>query len=154
MVREITFNNSIINDSSSCYVIAEIGNNHQGDVDNAKKLIKAAKSSGASAVKFQRRDNKELFTSEMFDSPYAGPQSFAPTYGEHRDKLELSDNDFEEIYKEIKKNSIDIVVIGKDNKNILRLIGTFFPITNKTARENAISVAVGIAHPERFSGLL
>ena len=103
MVREITFNNSIINDSSSCYVIAEIGNNHQGDVDNAKKLIKAAKSSGASAVKFQRRDNKELFTSEMFDSPYAGPQSFAPTYGEHRDKLELSDNDFEEIYKYSKK---------------------------------------------------
>ena len=97
MVREITFNNSIINDNSSCYVIAEIGNNHQGDVNNAKKLIQAAKSSGASAVKFQRRDNKELFTSEMFDSPYAGPQSFAPTYGEHRDKLELSDNDFEEI---------------------------------------------------------
>ena len=64
MVREITFNNSIINDASSCYVIAEIGNNHQGDVNNAKKLIQAAKSSGASAVKFQRRDNKELFTSE------------------------------------------------------------------------------------------
>ena len=62
MVREITFNNSIINDASSCYVIAEIGNNHQGDVNNAKKLIQAAKSSGASAVKFQRRDNKELFT--------------------------------------------------------------------------------------------
>ena len=36
MAREITFNNSIINDASNCYVIAEIGNNHQGDVNNAK----------------------------------------------------------------------------------------------------------------------
>ena len=71
MAREITFNNSIINDNSSCYVIAEIGNNHQGDVNNAKKLIEEAKNSGASAVKFQRRDNKELFTTEMFESPYA-----------------------------------------------------------------------------------
>ena len=42
MAREITFNNSIINDNSSCYVIAEIGNNHQGDVNNAKKLIEEA----------------------------------------------------------------------------------------------------------------
>lgn len=117
MVREITFNNSIINDASSCYVIAEIGNNHQGDVNNAKKLIQAAKSSGASAVKFQRRDNKELFTSEMFDSPYAGPQSFAPTYGEHRDKLELSDNDFEEIYKYSKKIDIDFFVTPFDLKS-------------------------------------
>ena len=117
MAREITFNNSIINDNSSCYVIAEIGNNHQGDVNNAKKLIEEAKNSGASAVKFQRRDNKELFTTEMFESPYVGPQSFASTYGEHRDKLELSDNDFEEIFKYSKKVDIDFFVTPFDMKS-------------------------------------
>ena len=100
MVREITFNNSIINDAK--LLCNEIGNNHQGDVNNAKKLIQAAKSSGASAVKFQRRDNKELLLARCLI--LAGPQSFAPTYGEHRDKLELSDNDFEEIYKYSKKS--------------------------------------------------
>ena len=44
MVREITFNNTIINDDSSCYVIDEIGNKHQGDVNNAKKLINSVSS--------------------------------------------------------------------------------------------------------------
>ena len=74
-------------------LIAEIGNNHQGELENAKKLITLAKQSGVSAVKFQKRDNKNLFTEEMFNSPYTGPQSFGPTYGEHRMKLELSEND-------------------------------------------------------------
>ena len=99
MAREIIFNKTLVNDEARCYVIAEIGNNHQGNLDNAKEMIISAKESGASAVKFQKRDNKELFTSEMFNSSYVGPQSFASTYGEHRDKLELSDNDFEELFK-------------------------------------------------------
>ncbi len=147
MGREITFNNTIINDESSCYVIAEIGNNHQGDLNNAKKLIEDAKSSGASAVKFQRRDNKELFTSEMFDSPYVGPQSFASTYGEHRDKLELSDNDFDEIYNYSKKIGIDFFVTPFDLKSadFLNELGlesykiasgdlTNFPLIEKVAK--------------------
>ena len=146
MAREITFNNSIINDNSSCYVIAEIGNNHQGDVNNAKKLIEAAKTSGASAVKFQRRDNKELFTTEMFESPYVGIQSFAPTYGEHRNKLELSDNDFEEIFNYSKKIGIDFFVTPFDLKSadFLKELGlesykiasgdlTNFPLIEKVA---------------------
>lgn len=147
MAREITFNNTIINDDSSCYVIAEIGNNHQGDLNNAKKLIEEAKSSGASAVKFQRRDNKELFTSEMFDSPYVGPQSFASTYGEHRDKLELSDNDFEEIHNYSKQIGIDFFVTPFDLKSadFLNELGlesykiasgdlTNFPLIEKVAK--------------------
>ena len=43
--------------SSNIYTIAEIGNNHQGDVKHALKLIKAAKECGADAVKTQKRDN-------------------------------------------------------------------------------------------------
>ena len=65
MAREIIFNKTLVNDEARCYVIAEIGNNHQGNLDNAKEMIISAKESGASAVKFQKRDNKELFTSEM-----------------------------------------------------------------------------------------
>ena len=44
-------------------------------------------------------------------------------------------------------------IIARDNKNTFRLRGTFLPIINKTASEKAISVAVGIAHPDIFSGL-
>ena len=42
---------------------------------------------------------------------------------------------------------------ARDNKNTFRLSGTFLPIINNTASEKAMSVAVGIAHPDIFSGL-
>ncbi|MBO83606.1 MAG: N-acetylneuraminate synthase [Actinobacteria bacterium] len=106
MTREIIFNNTLVNDASKCFVIAEIGNNHQGSLENAKKLVVAAQKSGASAVKFQKRNNKEIFTNEMFTSSYVGPQSFAATYGEHRDKLELSDDDFNKLFDFSKKQGI------------------------------------------------
>ncbi len=72
------------------FVVAEIGNNHNGDFNLALKTILAAKESGANAVKFQRRTVDEVFTKEMRDMPYNNPRSLAPTYGEHREKLEFS----------------------------------------------------------------
>ena len=47
--------------NNKLYIIAEIGNNHQGSLKHALKLIKAAKDAGASAVKTQKRDNKNLY---------------------------------------------------------------------------------------------
>ena len=108
MPREINIDNQTINDDSHCFVIAEIGANHQGELENAKKLITLAKESGASAVKFQKRDNINLFTEEMFNSPYTGPQSFAPTYGKHRMKLELSEDDFKELIQYSKIENMPI----------------------------------------------
>lgn len=81
------------------FVIAEIGINHNGDIEIAKKLIDEAVTSGVDAVKFQKRTTKEILTKEGLDRPYNSPHSFAPTYGEHRDKLEFS----KEQYKELKK---------------------------------------------------
>ena len=48
-----------------CYVIAEIGNNHCGDIDLCIKTIEEAKICGASAVKLQKRSNKDLFTKKF-----------------------------------------------------------------------------------------
>ena len=61
-MREIKIENKIINDESACFVIAEVGHNHQGSVDTAKKIFDKAKEAGADAVKLQKRDNKALFT--------------------------------------------------------------------------------------------
>ncbi|MDP7194519.1 MAG: N-acetylneuraminate synthase family protein [Dehalococcoidia bacterium] len=126
MPREINLDNQIINDNSNCFVIAEIGNNHQGELENAKKLITLAKQSGVSAVKFQKRDNVNLFTEEMFNSPYTGPQSFGPTYGEHRMKLELSENDFKELIQYSKKEKITFFATPFDIKSaeFLHKLGT------------------------------
>ena len=72
------------------YVIAEIGHNHQGDIEKAKALVHAAKECGVDAVKLQKRDNRRLYTRELYESPYDNEHSFGATYGEHREALELS----------------------------------------------------------------
>jgi sialic acid synthase len=51
-----------IDDGSDCFVIAEVGHNHQGNKDTAHKLSEAAAECGADAVKLQKRDNRHLFT--------------------------------------------------------------------------------------------
>lgn len=96
-----------INASKEIFVIAEIGNNHQGDLEICKQMIKAAKDAGASAVKLQKRDNKALFTKSFYDQPYESPNAFAETYGKHREALELSDDDFVQAFKYAKE--LDII---------------------------------------------
>jgi len=73
------------------YVIAEIGCNHKGEMSIAKELIKIAKIFGnADAVKFQKRNNKELLTEEQYHAPHPNAlNSYGDTYGAHREFLEF-----------------------------------------------------------------
>ncbi len=86
-----------VNDPDHCYVIAEIGHNHQGDVDKAKDLFRVAAECGVDAVKLQKRDNRALFTREMYNSPYDNRNSFGDTYGEHREALEFGRDEYLEL---------------------------------------------------------
>ncbi|WP_417887312.1 N-acetylneuraminate synthase family protein [Zunongwangia sp.] len=74
------------------YVIAEIGCNHKGDMEIAKELIKIAKIfCKVDAVKFQKRNNKELLTESQYNAPHPNPvNAYGDTYGEHREFLEFS----------------------------------------------------------------
>lgn len=73
------------------YVIAEIGCNHRGEMAIAHELIKtAAIYCRADAVKFQKRNNRELLTPEQYDAPHPNPSnSYGDTYGAHREYLEF-----------------------------------------------------------------
>jgi len=99
MKREMIIDGTTINDAGCCYIIAEIGHNHQGDVDRCKELFKAAKANGAHAVKLQKRDNKSLFTKEMYNSVYNSLNAFGETYGEHREYLEFGHDQYMELQK-------------------------------------------------------
>ncbi len=72
-----------------CYVVAEIGQNHNGCLETARRLIAAAAAAGANAVKFCKRHLPSELTWEAWQRPYLNPHSFGPTYGEHRQALEL-----------------------------------------------------------------
>lgn len=79
-------------------VIAEIGCNHKGNVEIAKELIKIAKDSGADVAKFQKRNNKELLTKEQYNAPHPNPaNSYGSTYGAHREFLEFTLDQHEEL---------------------------------------------------------
>src|SRR6185312_13250039 len=59
--RELTIDGVRIADDTDCWVIAEIGNNHGGSLEECKKLFKAAADAGAQAVKLQKRGNASLY---------------------------------------------------------------------------------------------
>lgn len=77
-----------------CYVIAEVGQNHQGDPYHAVRLIQMAAACGVDAVKLQARDCEEEFTDERLRQPYEHRNSFGKTYRQHRQKLDLIRDDF------------------------------------------------------------
>ncbi len=81
----------------ACIIVAEIGQNHGGDIETAKRLIDMAAECEATAVKFTARDIVSDATQEMRDSPYTSPNSFGATYGEHRQALELTEESHAEL---------------------------------------------------------
>lgn len=84
-------------DRPECFVIAEVGHNHGGDVEVCKKIFQAAKYAGVSAVKLQKRDNRTLYTREFYDSPYNSENAFGPTYGTHREALEFGESEYRDL---------------------------------------------------------
>jgi sialic acid synthase len=91
MRDELHIGGTVIGDGHPCYVIAEIGHNHQGRADLARTMLKAAKDSGAAAAKLQKRHLPALFTDEFARRPYRSGHAFGRTYLEHRAALELDD---------------------------------------------------------------
>jgi len=78
-----------IGPGAPCFIVAEIGNNHQGELPLAREMVHAAAEAGVDAVKLQKRNVDALFTRDGKEAPYTGKNSFGQTYGEHREALEL-----------------------------------------------------------------
>ena len=78
-------------------MLSEAGSNHNGSLEQAKRLIDIAAESGADAVKFQTKDIESAFSKELLDGPYTGENSFGATYREHKQVLELSEEETAEL---------------------------------------------------------
>jgi N-acetylneuraminate synthase len=90
-------------------VIAEIGCNHKGDLKIAKELVEtAANFCKVDAVKFQKRNNKELLSEEEYNKPHINPRhSYGETYGAHREFLEFD----LDTHKELKKYCEELGIV-------------------------------------------
>lgn len=102
------------------YIIGEIGQNHNGSTELAKSIIDIAsieikdEFSGIvlkplDAVKLTKRDLNEELSASAMKKPYVNPNSFGKTYGEHREYLELTNEEHFEIYKHAKSKGLEFV---------------------------------------------
>ncbi len=98
--------NNYINSQNSVYFIGEIGINHNGDLDLAKRIMKEAKVSGFSAVKFQKR-NPEITTPEEVKDNLRETPWGNMTYLEYKFKIEFQKREYDEINKYAKELNID-----------------------------------------------
>jgi N-acetylneuraminate synthase len=103
-MEQIRIGTRLIGNGSSCYIVAEIGINHNGDVDLAKQLIDVAKSAGCDAVKFQKRTVDVVYTPEELAKPRENP--FGPTNGDLKHGLEFGIEEYKEIDRYCRKNRI------------------------------------------------
>jgi N-acetylneuraminate synthase len=106
MARELKIGNKLVGDGHPTYVIAEIGINHNGSLENAKKMIDAAKHAGVDAVKFQKRtpeicvpDNQKT---QMRETPWG-----YITYLDYRYKVEFGEAEYAEIDRYCREVGID-----------------------------------------------
>lgn len=116
------------------YLIAEIGQNHNGSIDLAKLLIDIVarpitdkfnnkEVKGMDAVKFTKRDLKQELSRSQMDKIYDSKNSFGKTYGEHREFLEFTDDEHFELFKYTKSKNLDFVetICGLGGLSLLKL---------------------------------
>jgi N-acetylneuraminate synthase len=96
MKREVKIGERWIGDSHPTYVVAEIGINHNGDLNTAKKLIDAAVKSGVDAVKFQKRTPELCVPTEQRSQMRDTPWGYI-TYLDYRNKVEFGQAEYHEI---------------------------------------------------------
>jgi len=91
----VRIGNRLLGTDQPCYVIAEIGINHNGDIDTAKRLISVALAAGCDAVKFQKRTVSVVYSPDELAKARENP--FGPTNGDLKYGLEFEQEEYEEI---------------------------------------------------------
>lgn len=109
----------LIGEGEPCFIIAEAGVNHNGNIDLARKLIVVAKEAGADAVKFQTFRAEELLTRSAEKAAYQ--KETTPSEESQYDmikKLELSEKDFEELFTHAQNEGIMFLSTPYDKQSV------------------------------------
>jgi len=103
-MAEVKIGNTLVGDGHPCFIIAEIGINHNGDIDVAKRLIDLAKFSGCDAVKFQKRTIDVVYSAEELAKPRES--HFGNTNGDLKYALEFELEEYQEIDRYCREKNI------------------------------------------------
>jgi N-acetylneuraminate synthase len=117
MTRELKIGNRKVGDGHPVYVIAEIGINHNGDLETAKRMIDAAVHAGADAVKFQKRTPEVATPPDQKDQMRETPWGYI-TYLEYRYKVEFDEAQYREIDRYCRGRKIDWMVSVWDEPSV------------------------------------
>ena len=117
MTREIRIGNRTVGDGHPAYVIAEIGINHNGDLEIAKKMIDAAVHANADAVKFQKRTPEIATPSDQQNQMRETPWGYI-TYLDYRYKVEFNEAQYREIDAHCKQKGIAWMVSVWDEESV------------------------------------
>ena len=120
--KTVKIGNRIIGEDHPCYVIAEIGINHNGSLEIAKQLIDEAYTAGCDAVKFQKRTVEVVYTPEELAKPRENP--FGSTNGDLKRGLEFGLKEYKEIDRYCKEKGIAWFASCWDEKSV-DFIGQF-----------------------------
>jgi len=104
MSEQVKIGERLVGDGQPCFVVAEIGINHNGSVDLARKLISAAVLSGADAVKFQKRTVEVVYKPEELAKPRENP--FGPTNGDLKRGLEFGMDEYRAVDEYCRQHNI------------------------------------------------
>lgn len=122
-IHSVTLRSGVtIGEGQPSFIVAEIGNNHQGDFEVARQMVDEAAAAGVQAVKFQKRDMEALLTREGRAAPYSGCNSFGPTYGEHRNALELSIEQMGELKKHSESRGLVFFASAWDEPSLVQVL--------------------------------
>lgn len=113
-MKTIRFGRSTISTDGPCYVIAEIGHNHGGSLETALRMIEVAAACGVNMVKFQKRDNKGLYTRAFYNKPYENENSYGETYGLHREALEFGWEQYVACKEHAEKHNVEFASTAFD----------------------------------------
>jgi N-acetylneuraminate synthase len=125
MAREVKIGNRMVGDGYPAYIIAEIGINHNGDLDTAKDMILSAKETGADAVKLQKRTPELCVPKEQRDIMRETPWGYI-TYMAYREHVEFGREAYQEIDRYCKELGIDWFVSVWDEEAV-NIIEHFYP---------------------------
>lgn len=131
MERVIKLGNRLVGDGHPAYLIGEIGINHNGSLENAKELIRAAKKAGLDAVKFQKRTPELCVPAHQRDQMRETPWGYI-TYLDYRYKVEFDEEAYREIDRFCKELGIDWFASSWDVPSV-EFIEQFNPPTHKVA---------------------